>query len=43
MEECENKMIGEIYLSKIFIEWDELLWENLTLIHHAIKIVLVYI
>ena len=24
-EECENKMLGEIYLSEIFIQWHELL------------------
>ena len=24
--ECENKMLGEIYLTKIFIQWDELLF-----------------
>ena len=26
-EDCKNKMLGELYLSKIFIQWDELLFE----------------
>ena len=40
---CENKMLGEIYLTRILRQWDELLFGIIGITHYAIKIVLDFI